>query len=176
MPDAVKHLTYIISIPSHLMQFLNIVSILLMKKWRPIGYSNFFFFFLMAIPTAYFRSPGQGLNPSHSYDLDHSCRNTRSFNPWHHSRNFCNVVFEAPPIKKPSVCSLSWNWDWPWNQENVEEVTSWGIWDLVSRGPYSSYSFLLITLPFVYHGKKAGLANGRMRGHVVENQSPTGKN
>ena len=119
---------------------------------------------------------GQGLNLSLSCDLRHSCRNTRSFNPRHHSRNFCNVVFEAPPIKKPSVCSLSWNWDWPWNQENVEEVTSWGIWDLVSRGSYSSYSFLLIMLPFVYHGKKAGLANGRMRGHVVENQSPTGKN
>ena len=42
---------------------------------------KFFLFLKMAMPTAYGKFPGQGLNPSYRCDLHHICCNTRSFNP-----------------------------------------------------------------------------------------------
>ena len=51
--------------------------------WSPLlsGFTIFFFFNFMAAPLAYGSFPGQGWNLSHICNLDHSCGNTRSFNP-----------------------------------------------------------------------------------------------
>ena len=44
-----------------------------------IKFTFFFsFFFFLSCPCSIWKFPGQGLNPSHSHDLHHSCGNTRS--------------------------------------------------------------------------------------------------
>jgi len=59
----------------------------------------YLYIYFMAAPMAYWKFPGQRLNPSYSCNLSQSCGNARSFNPLHGVRDWtCATTANwAPP-------------------------------------------------------------------------------
>ena len=60
-----------------------------------------FFLFLYGSTHGIWKSPGQELNLSHSYDLHHSCGNAGSFNPlyWAGDRTQASVATQGAAVR-----------------------------------------------------------------------------
>ena len=67
---------------------------------------NYLFYFFMATPTG-MKFPSQGLNPSCSCNLCHSCGNARSFNPLHQAGgwNRGSAVTRAAAVRFLTHCA-----------------------------------------------------------------------
>ena len=69
-----------------------------------LGFSSLFFFLFISFyfcghTHGIWKFLDQGLNPSHSYDLCHSCRNARPFNPLHQARYQTHTSTVTKPLQ-----------------------------------------------------------------------------
>ena len=65
----------------------------------------FIFIFFMAVLSVYGRSPGQGLNPSPSCDLHHSCGNARFF--WARDQTHTSTATPVAAVRFLTHCTMA---------------------------------------------------------------------